>query len=243
MDALTYDGATTLAVHLLPDLLPLYRSRGGAFGALHDRGTDRGLQGVQAGEVDVAGVLRALSPAEQAAADLRWELVGYDALGIFVHASNPVAGLTRAQLKGIFGGTLTDGRQLGWGDGAVVPITERKAGGRGAVQELRRLALEGAPYGDTREYDDAPACLRALAAEPAGVTVASMSMAIPGVRAVAIDGVAPSAANVRAGSYLLGRPMYLVSRASPSAAAAALLDLVASEAGQAIVARKFTPAR
>jgi phosphate transport system substrate-binding protein len=243
MRALSYDGATTIGVHLLPDLLPLFQRRGGSFGSLRDRGTDQGLGGVRAGEVDVAGVMRAITPAEQAAADLRWVLVGHDALGLFVHASNPLAGVSRAQLKGIFTGALRGWGELGWRDSAVVPITERKAGGRGTVQELRRIALDGDPYGATLEHEDAPSCLRAVMADPDGVTVASMSMALPGVRAVAIDGVSPSAANVRSGAYLLGRPMYLVSRAPPSEAAAALLELVVSDEGQAVVARKFTPAR
>jgi phosphate transport system substrate-binding protein len=243
MNALTYDGATTIGVHLLPDLLPLFQRRGGSYGSLRDRGTDQGLAGVRAGEVDVAGVMRAITPAERSAADLRWALVGHDALGLFVHASNPLAGLTRAQLKGIFTGTIRAWGALGGGDSAVVPVTERKAGGRGTVQELRRIALDGDAYGSTVEHEDAPSCLRAVVAEPNAITVASMSMALPGVRAIAIDGVAPSAANVRSGAYLLGRPMYLVSRAPPSEAARALLELIASDEGQAIVAQKFTPAR
>ena len=70
-----------------------------------------------------------------------------------------------------------------------------------------------------------------------------MSMAVEGVRAVAIDGVEPSAAQVRAGVYALGRPMYLVARAPASPEADALLDLALSAAGQAIVGKKFTPAR
>ena len=85
--------------------------------------------------------------------------------------------------------------------------------------------------------------LRIVAAEPGAVTAASMSMALPGLRAVAIDGVEPSAASVRSGTYLLGRPMYLVARAAASEAARKLLELALSDAGQAVVAKKFTPAR
>jgi len=55
--------------------------------------------------------------------------------------------------------------------------------------------------------------------------------------------VEPTASNVRAGAYLLGRPMYLVSRAPASPAVEALLALLLSPEGQAVVGRKFTPAR
>jgi ABC-type phosphate transport system substrate-binding protein len=69
-----------------------------------------------------------------------------------------------------------------------------------------------------------------------------MSMAIPGVRALAIDGVDPTAAAVRAGAYPLGRPMYLVARSPAAPAVEALLAVVRSPEGQAIVGRRFTPA-
>jgi phosphate transport system substrate-binding protein len=239
---IAYDGATTIGLQLLPDLLPLYERGGFRIASIGERGTNRGLEAVRAGEVDVAGLLRQITPAERAE-PLRWALVGYDALGIFVHEQNPVRSLSRADLKRIFTGQVRSWRELGGGDAAIVPVTEPISSGRGTVLELRRIALDGADYGPTREIEDAPDCLRFIVArEPAGITAASMSMAMPGARAVAIDGVAPTAENVRTGAYPLGRPMYLVARAPTSPEAAALLDLALSDEGQAVVARKFTPA-
>ncbi len=240
--AITYDGATTIGLHLLPDLVPLYERLGFRVAHVGERGTNRGLEAVRAGEADVAGVMREISAAERAE-PLRWALVGYDALGVFVHPANPVRAVTRAQLKGIFTGDLRRWRELGGRDEPVLPVTELKAGGRGTVLEFRRIVLEGAEYGPTREVEDAPDGLRIVAAEPGAVTAASMSMALPGLRALAIDGVEPSAASVRAGTYLLGRPMYLVARAAASEAARKLLELALSDAGQGVVAKKFTPAR
>lgn len=236
-----YDGATTIGFHLLPDVVPLYERAGWAIASVGDRGTNAGLDAVRSGAADVAGVMRELAAAERA--ELRWELVGYDALGVFVADANPVRELSAAQLAGIFTGRIRRWAAVGGADAPVVPVTERKTGGRGTVLELRRLALGGAEYGDTVEYEDAPDCLRHVAADPAAITAASMAMAIPGVRALALGGVLPSAPNVRAGRYPLGRPMYLVGRPGASAAVEALLALLVSPAGQEIVARRFTPAR
>lgn len=237
----TYDGATTIGLHLLPDVAPLFARLGHRFGAIGERGTNQGLEAARAGQVDVAGAMRELTPREKA--ELRWALVGHDALGIFVAAASPVQGLSLAELRGIFTGAIRSWRELGGPDLPVLPVTEEKAGGRGTVQELRRLALGGAEYGPTKEYDDAPDCLRHVVSDPTAITAASMSMAVPGVRAVAVDGALPTAANVRAAAYPLGRPMYLVSRSPASAAVEALLALMLSPEGQAVVARKFTPAR
>jgi phosphate transport system substrate-binding protein len=238
----SYDGATTIGLQLLPDLLPLYEARGFGLSRVGERGTARGLEAVRAGEADVAGVMREIT-ADERAESLRWALVGYDALGVYVHGRNPVRGLGRAQLRGIFTGAIRSWAEVGGPDLPVLPVTEVKTGGRGTVVELRRIVLEGADYGATRELEDAPDCVRLVAGEPGGITVASTSMAQAGVRALAVEGVEPSAASVRAGAYLLGRPMYLVTRAAAGEAAAALLDLALSPQGQAVVGRKFTPAR
>ncbi|HEX9241459.1 MAG TPA: substrate-binding domain-containing protein [Anaeromyxobacter sp.] len=238
---LTYDGATTIGLHLLPDLAALLERAGLRFGAVGGRGTNPGLEAARRREIDVAGVLRELTAAEKA--ELRWELVGHDALGVFVSDANPVHGLTRAQLKGVFTGAIRSWRELGGADAPVVPVTEVKTGGRGTVLELRRIALGGAEYGATVEYEDAPDCLVHVARDPGAVTAASMSMAIPGVRALAIDGVAPTTEGVRGGAYLLGRPMYLVAARPASPAVEALLEAARSPEAQAIVARRFTPAR
>ncbi len=238
---LTYDGATTIGLHLLPDLAPLLARHGLRFGAIGDRGTNRGLDAARAGTVDVAGVLRELTAEEKAG--LRWALVGHDALAIFVPERNPVRGVSLAQAREIFAGRLRSWSELGGGDLPVAPVTEVKTGGRGTVLELRRLVLGGEEFGPTREHEDAPDCLRDVASDPAAVTAASMSMAIPGVRALAVDGAEPTGENVRAGRYPLGRPMYLVARPPAPGRVEALLALVLSPEGQAIVGRKFTPAR
>lgn len=238
---LSYDGGTTIGLHLLPDLAPLLARAGLSFGQIGGRGTNPGLEAARRREVDVAGVLRELAPAEKGA--LRWALIGHDALGVFVAEANPVRSVTRQQLKGIFTGAVASWRALGGPDAPMVAVTEVKSGGRGTVQELRRLALGGAEYGPTVEYEDAPDCLAHVARDPGAVTAASMSMAIPGVRALAIDGVAPTTAAIRSGAYPLGRPMYLVAASPASPAVEALLGVVLSPEGQAIVARRFTPAR
>ena len=238
---LAYDGATTIGLHLLPDLAPLLARAGLQFGSIAGRGTNAGLDAARRREIDVAGVLRELTAAEKA--ELRWALIGHDALGVFVADANPVRGLSRAQLKGVFTGAVRSWKELGGRDAPVVAVTEVKTGGRGTVLELRRIALDGAEYGPTVEYEDAPDCLVHVARDAAAVTAASMSMAIPGVRALAIDGVAPTTAEVRRGAYLLGRPMYLVAAKPASPAVEALFEAVLSSDAQAIVARRFTPAR
>jgi phosphate transport system substrate-binding protein len=65
----------------------------------------------------------------------------------------------------------------------------------------------------------------------------------PRVRVVAVDGQLPTLDALRAQSYPLMRPMYLVSRGEPRGAARQFVDFVLGPAGQAIVARYHLPVR
>src|SRR5512139_715944 len=101
VSGIRYEGATTIGLYLLPDLAPLLLRRGVRLASVGGLGTNAGLEAVRAGRAEVAGVMREISEAERAE-PLRWEVVGYDALGVFVHGRNPVPGLSRAQLRDIF---------------------------------------------------------------------------------------------------------------------------------------------
>jgi ABC-type phosphate transport system substrate-binding protein len=126
----------------------------------------------------------------------------------------------------------------------VKPCTERLASERATLEALRALALDGARYGRVTEREDPSDCLAFVAREPGAVAAASITYAAPGVRALAIDGLAPTPANVRASRYLLTRPLLLVAREPPSGPLAALFELALSPEGQAAVARAgFVPAR
>lgn len=64
----------------------------------------------------------------------------------------------------------------------------------------------------------------------------SVSALRDGVKALRIDGAAPSAANVKNGSYPISRPFYAATKGEPRPAARDFLNFVQSGAGQAVVA-------
>ena len=230
-----YDGATTIAHRLFPAALPALAQRRGVTVEVLESGSGKGLKALFAGQVEVAGVSRALTPEERA---LRPSvaIVGYDALAVWVHASNPVPGLTHAQLRDLFTGKVTNWKDVGGRNLPVVTCTERRASERATLEAFRQLALDGAPYGPGRELEDPADCLRLVGTEPGGVVAASMALGGPGLRAVPVEGVAPLPANVRNASYPLTRPILLVTRDVPEGAVRELVDFLLSPEGQAIVA-------
>jgi phosphate transport system substrate-binding protein len=238
-----YDGATTIADRVLADAAPLLRARAGATLRVLRHGSGKGVQAALAGEVDVAGVSRGLT-AEELARRPYFQIIGYDALAAYVHASSPVRALTRAQLRDLFTGRARTWRAVGGPALPVVACTEHLDSGRATLEAFQALVLDGAAYGPVHELEDPSDCVAWLAATPGGVAIATAALARPGVRAVTVDGRDPTPQNVRAGTYPITRPLLLVSRAAPTGAVRALFDVVLSPEGQRIVERNgLVPAR
>lgn len=240
---LHYDGATTISNKIFPTALPAFKTRTGVSVVVDRNGAGRGLKRAMAGEVDLAGVSRALT-ADELARGPYFQIIGYDALGVFVHEGNPVRDLTRAQLEGLFTGAVKNWREVGGRDLPVEPCTEHLDSERATVNGFRTLALGARPFGRVRELEDPADCLAYVALHPGAVTPATMTYAIPGVRPIAIDGLGPIAPHIRSSRYLLTRPLLLVSAKPPAGPARQFFDFILSPDGQALVAASgFVPAR
>ena len=82
-----------------------------------------------------------------------------------------------------------------------------------------------------------------VARDPGAVGYVSAGSVRSGVKVVAVDGVYPTAANIRNGSYLLIRPVYLTFRmGDQNPAIQDLMDFIGSDEGRAILLRNgFIP--
>jgi len=242
-EPLTYEGATTIGTVILPDATKLFAIKTGIkFGAIGGAGAQQGFLAARDGKVIFGGVARALTEGEQKQVPTS-EVIGYDVMAAFVNEKNPVKNLTRDQLKAIFTGAVTNWKQVGGPDRAIVVYSERLNGGRATVEAFKALALGGAAYGPVKELDDATDCMKDVANDSAAISASSMAFLIPGIVPVSLDGVAPSKETVRSGKYPLQRPLVLVSRQPNDGAVKLFLDFMLTPEAQEIVARKFISVR
>jgi phosphate transport system substrate-binding protein len=238
-----YDGATSIADRIMAPSAAPFRERTGVTLRIRRSGSGKGLAVALSGAADVAGVARSLT-AEELGGRPYFQIVGYDALAVFVHESNPVRALTMAQARDLFTGKARSWKDLGGRRRPVTACTERVGSGRATVNAFRMLVLDGAAYGPVLEKEDPADCIAWLTSEPDGVTVATVALARDGIRALPLDGRAPTAKNVKASIYPATRPLLLVSRTAPTGGAQKLFEFVLSPEGQAIVAGSgFVPAR
>ena len=172
--------------------------------------------------------------------------IGYDALGIYVHATNPVKALTMEQLRGIFSGRIVNWREVGGKDAPILPITGSPTAGRGSTDFFRAHVLAGSPFGRNREVGLPRDQAVELSQHENGITFVSIGLMkfMEGdvrrqLRPLAIDRVVPTTQNVRSGAYGITRPLLLVTKGAARGDEKAFIDFMLSRGGQAIVEQTF----
>jgi phosphate transport system substrate-binding protein len=241
---LSYGGSSTIGEGVIHDAARVFTARTGVpFSRIGISGSADAIPLVTRGKVVIGGLSRSLTPAERQAAIFH-QIIGYDALTVTVHADNPVGGLPRERLKGIYTGRIRNWREVGGRDAPIALITEQVSKARGQIVEVQRRIMDGAPYrADRREVETGADEVRALLSERDGVTVLARPYLTKGLKPVAIEGYLPDIIHVRSGAYPLSRPLVIVIARDHSAEARRFLDFLLGAEGQAIVARYFVPAR
>jgi len=234
-------GATSMTP-VLHDLAKAYQSsHSNVLVSIQEDGSAVGLSELQAGGIDLAA-LSWRPEGEKLPAGLQAVPIARDAIAIVVHPHNTLPGLTMLQIRALYRGETLDWAALGGPAGEPVIISrEDGSGTRAAFETLvmggDRVTLNALVMPGTQAVIDY------VASHRAAIGYASMAALTDQVRAVLVEGVDPTPANVRAGSYHLTRPLYLCTPAPVPAETQDFLDFVLSPVGQAIIARHHVPLR
>ena len=180
---------------------------------------------------------------QEAGAQLEQKPIGRDALVFIVNENNPVKSLTRQQLKDIYAGKITNWKEVGGEDLAIVPFQRGEDSGSQTL--FRKLLIQGGEL-MTPPSELAPAAMGELvdsiadynnSANAIGFSVyyyIDQMYSKPGLRLLAVDDVAPSNDTLADGSYPLCNDFYAVIH--PDAAADSperrLYDWLDTDAGQ-----------
>ena len=244
---LRYGGSSTVAIVLVDSgaASVFEEETGKKFAAIEILSTGDGLKALLNGKATIAGCSRALRP-EEKRKRLVGVTIGYDALGIYVHATNPVKALTMEQLRGIFSGRIVNWREVGGKDAPILPITGSPTAGRGSTDFFRAHVLAGSPFGRNREVGLPRDQAVELSQHENGITFVSIGLMkfMEGdvrrqLRPLAIDRVVPTTQNVRSGAYGITRPLLLVTKGAARSDEKAFIDFMLSRGGQAIVEQTF----
>ena len=195
-------------------------------------GSGKGIAELRGQASDIAMLSRQLVDNER---DLFPFPLCRDGAAIVVHRSNPLKGMRRQQLSDLLTGKVTDWQQLGARPGAVKLAWREEDQ---AIPELilRHLKLKhGQVRSHTVFFQNADA-IAFVASDRNAITVAALGVAERSVKSgapvklLAYEGTPASTRAVRERTYLLSRPLILVTRSIPEGLQKQLIDFAVSRA-------------
>lgn len=195
-------------------------------------GSSAGIEAVSAGTANIGTSSRELK-GEEGELGLVDTPVAYDGIAVIVSPGNPVNGLTKEQLKAIFSGQIKNWNEVGGEDRVIDLVNRDEASGT-------REAFKKIVMGDLG-FDPAAAVLPGtgqvrdvVARAPGAIGYISAGFVSPRftnvkVKALKIDGVAPTEKNIGSSAYPIGRTLHFFTKGAPSGSTKDYIDYALSD--------------
>lgn len=163
--------------------------------------------------------------------------VALDGVAVLVNPANGVEDLSVEEISKIFTGEVTNWSEVGGTDGPIAIIgREAGSGTRGAFEEIIG-AKDKCKY--TNELTSTGDVMANVASNPNAIGYASLSAVNDTVKALKVNGVAPSEETVLDGTYPIQRPFLLITKDGKALtpAAQAFMDYCMSSEAADIIAK------
>ena len=197
-------------------------------------GSGAGITAVSEGRCDIGLSSRALKDDEKASG-LKETVLAYDGIAIIVHPDNPVSDLTAEQIADIYTGKITNWKDVGGNDAAIVLIGREAGSGTRDGFESITGTQDACQY--RQELTSTGDVITTVSQNPDAIGYASLAAVKDTVKALSVGGVTPSEATVKDGSYTVQRPFVLVTKegVTLSPVAQAFFDYVTSADAASII--------
>lgn len=241
---LRYQGTHILTHGAFRDLAEAHNAAHRGFLRVSGGGCDDGIATVRRGIADLGGLCCPVPGSR--GEGLPWLLVARDIKVVVAHPDNPVAGVSLDALRGVARGKVSHWKALGGEDRAIALVVRRHC--PDYFEPVRQLLLANRPDWSPRglfvERDEQITDM--VSRYTGGLGMVSWVFAKPLVEAgrlkvLAVDGAAPSAANVKSGRYPLHGPLSVVFRQWDEAAMRPFFDFLYGPRGAAIISRALVP--
>ena len=172
-------------------------------------GSGSGIQAVSEGRCDIGLSSRALKDDEKAAG-LKETIVALDGIAVIVNPQNPVKDLSLEQIAKIYTGEITNWKDVGGEDAEIVRIgREAGSGTRDGFESITKTK-DACQY--RQELTSTGDVITTVSQNPNAIGYASLAAIKDSVKALTVNGVAPTEATVKDGTYLVQRPFVLVTK-------------------------------
>lgn len=202
-------------------------------------GTGAGVQAAGEGTASIGMASRDLKAEElEKYPDLVPHQIAIDGLVFITNAENPIPSLTVEQIKTIYDGNITNWRDVGGKDAAIVVVGRDSASG--TREYMSTEVMKKADFVKTQlEKNSNGAVKQTIAQTPNAIGYVGLGYVDNTIHAVplSVDGtlVTPSIVTVKAGTYPLSRPLLLLTKGQPTGDAAAFISFLDETEGQQII--------
>ena len=241
-ESVATDGSTSMS-KVIESLSEAFGEETGIEVTYNATGSGAGIEAVLAGRCDIGLSSRDLKE-EEKENGLEGTILAYDGIAIIVHPDNPVTDLSIETIAKIYTGEITNWKDVGGNDGAIVLIgREANSGTRDGFESITGTE-DKCKY--RQECTSTGDVITAVSSNPNAIGYASLASVKDSVKAVSVDEVAPSEATVKDGSYAVQRPFVLVTKKDTklSENAQKFFDYITSEdANEVISGAGVVPAK
>ena len=197
-------------------------------------GSGVGVQKVGEGLVQIGNTGRALKESEVTKYGLVSFPFAIDGVAVAVNPENTVTGLSKAQVKDIFAGKITNWKELGGKDAAIsLYVREDGSGTRETFEE--RALDKGTSARSANVVNSNGAMKTAIAQDPNAIGYVGIGHLDSSIRGVTVDGMVPSQENAASGAYNITRLLYMNTKGEPTGLTALFIGYIYSEDGKAFI--------
>jgi phosphate transport system substrate-binding protein len=202
-------------------------------------GTGVRLRALAEGKIQIALASHGIKPEDVQKGNLKIIEVAKGAIVFAVNASVPITNITESQVCDAYSGKIRNWQGLGGPDNPVAVLTRPPTE---VDPEVIRAKI--GCFKELKEIETAKVMARggdmakALAETPYALGMTSMTVVEQSagkVRALTLNGTAPTAENVKSGRYFLTRDFLFVIKAEPTSSVKRFLDFVLSPEGDRVI--------
>lgn len=230
-ESITVAGSTT-CLPIAEQAAELFKEEAGIGVLVSGLGSSAGIEAVSTGTAEIATSSRGLN-AEESKLGLTTVPVAHDGIAVIVNTENPVHDLTIEQLRGIYSGQITNWSEVGGEDLTIQLVNRDEASG--TREAFKSIVMDGSAFDRRAAVLSGTGQVRDVVSRSRGA-IGYISMgfveskyAQTSVRAMSVNGVAPSEGTIATDEYPISRDLYFFTKGEPTGAAAEYIEYVLSD--------------
>jgi phosphate transport system substrate-binding protein len=208
-----------------------------------ESGSGNGAKSLINSACDIANMSRFMKDKEFKAATEKGifpvaHVVALDGIAIIVHPGNPLKEITTQQIKDIYTGKITNWKQLGGPNKAIVMISRDT--NSGTYETFEGLVMHKEKIVEGCEYVGSNGAVRGrVQSTPTAIGYVGLGFLDKTVKGLKVNGIYPSNKTIAAGTYPIARPLFMFTNGYPKMGSEVyqFVTLYLTKKGQEIVKR------